>query len=92
MVRIVGGEEDAVTRAGERADFAHDLALVAEVEVRGRFVEHDELRLLRKRARQQDELALAAGDHRIGTRCEMGDPELVEHPAPPPSGRAPTAG
>src|SRR5262249_57643997 len=36
VVRIVGGEEGAVTRAGERADFAHDFALVAEVEVRGR--------------------------------------------------------
>src|SRR5262249_5314065 len=39
VVRIVSGEKDAVTRAGERADFAHDLALVAEVEVRGRFVD-----------------------------------------------------
>src|SRR5262245_32993371 len=71
VVRIVGGEENAVTRAGERADFAHDLALIAEVEVSGRFVEHDELRLLRKRARQQHELALAAGNHRIGARRKM---------------------
>src|SRR5262249_24402258 len=32
VVGIVGGEKDAVSRAGERADFAHDLALIAEVE------------------------------------------------------------
>src|SRR5499427_4326247 len=80
VVGIVGGEEDAVTRAGERADLAHDLALVAEVEVCGRLVEHDELRLLRKRARQQHELALAARDHRIGPQRKMRDTELVEHP------------
>src|SRR5262249_2396529 len=44
----------------------------------GRLVEHDELRLLRQRARQQHELALAAGDHGVGPFLEMRDAELVE--------------
>src|SRR5262249_46418813 len=91
VVRIVGGEEDAVTRAGERADFAHDLALVAEVEVRGRFVEHDELRLLRKRARHA-----RAGARRRKSSYRGGAQDarcrIARAPAPPPSGRAPTAG
>ena len=64
--------------AGERADLAHHLALVAEVEARGRLVEHDELRLLRQRARQQHELALAAGDHGVGPLREMRDAESLE--------------
>ena len=54
--------------------------MIAEVEVRGRLVEHDELRLLRKRARQQHELALATRNHRVGARRKMRDAELVEHP------------
>ena len=60
MVRIVGGEQDAVTGAGEGADFAHDFALIAEIEARGRLVEHDELRLLCQSARQQHKLTFAA--------------------------------
>jgi hypothetical protein len=38
------------------------------------------LRLLRQRACQQDELALAARDHGVGSRCKLRDTELLEHP------------
>ena len=74
MVRIVGGEQHAVAGRRERADFAHHLALVAEVEAGGRLVEHDELRLLRQRSRQQHELPLAAGDHGVGPLLQMPMP------------------
>src|SRR2546423_1349633 len=63
----------------EIADLAHHPALVAEVETRGRFVQHDELRLLRQRACEQRELTLAAGDHGVRTVGEMRDAETLEH-------------
>src|SRR5215467_5630318 len=71
------GEEHAVAGARKRADLAHDLALVAEVEARGRLVEHDELRLLRQRARKQHELAFAARDHSVGPLREVNDAEAL---------------
>src|SRR5215468_8487179 len=46
VVRIMRCEKDTVPRCDERADFAHHLALIAEVQTRGRLVEHDEPRLL----------------------------------------------
>src|SRR5215831_17285736 len=78
VVRIMGCEKDAVSRCSERADFAHDFALIAEVQARGGLVEHDEPRLLSERTGQQHELALAAGDHGIGPLLEMRDAEPVE--------------
>ena len=45
---------------------AHDFALVAEIEARGRLVEDDDARLLRQRPGDEGELPLAAGDQRVG--------------------------
>src|SRR5215471_15693036 len=90
MVRIMGCEKDTVSRCGERADFAHYLALIAEVQARGRLVEHDESRLLSERTGEEHELALAAGDHRVGSLLEMRDAKPVEgarHNDVVPSGR-----
>src|SRR5688572_19830162 len=42
LVRVVGSEDDAEPLRRQSADLSHDLALVAEVEARGRFVENDE--------------------------------------------------
>ncbi len=92
VVRIVRGEQHAVAGRGERADFPHHLALVAEVEARGRLVEHHELRLLRERAGQQHELALAARDHGVGALREMRNAELLERARRHRRGRAPTDG
>ena len=52
VVRIMRCEKDTVSRRGERADFAHHLALIAKVQTRGRLVEHDEPRLLSERTSQ----------------------------------------
>src|SRR5580704_10022577 len=78
MIGIMRREQDAVARRRQCADFAHDLALIAEVEARGRLVEHDETRLLRQRAGEQYELPLAARDHRVGPRAQMRDAEAFE--------------
>src|SRR3977135_3073840 len=78
MVRVVRGEQDAMTGSSERANLAHHLALIAEVEARGGLVEHDELRLLRQRAGKQDKLTFAAGNHGVGALRQMGDAELPE--------------
>src|SRR5262245_15897811 len=72
------GKEDAVAGGRERADLAHHLALVAEVEARGRLVEHDELRLLSKRACEQNELTLAARNHGVRPVAQMLDAEAYE--------------
>src|SRR5437762_895731 len=71
-------EQDTMAGSCECLDLSHDLALVAEVKAGGRFIEHDELRLLRKRAREQHELPLAAGNHGIGAVTQMADIELAE--------------
>src|SRR6516225_1410818 len=47
VVGIMRGEQHAVPGGCERADLAHHLALVPEIEAGGRLVEHDESRLLR---------------------------------------------
>src|SRR4051794_16938501 len=78
VVGIVRGEQHAVAGSRERTDLAHDLALVAEVEARGRLVEHDELRLLGERAGEQHELALATGDHGVGALGKVIDAEANE--------------
>src|ERR1700722_8488655 len=67
-----------MARGGQCPDFAHHLALVAEVEARGWLVEHDELRLLRQRAGEQHELPLAAGDHRVRPLPQMRDAEPLK--------------
>src|SRR3984957_1289834 len=76
---IMRREQNAMARGGQCADFTHHLALVAEIEARGRLVEHDELRLLRQCAGEQHELPLAAGGHRVGTLPQMRDAEPLEH-------------
>jgi hypothetical protein len=58
MVRIVGGAQHSVSRGGQRLDLAHHLALVAEVEIGGRLVEHDELGLLRRHVRFRERVSL----------------------------------
>ena len=47
-----------------------DLGLVAEVEVRRRLVEQEDGGVLRERARQEDALALAAGERVEASRLE----------------------
>jgi hypothetical protein len=78
MIGIVRREQHAQPALRQGADFAHDLALIAEVEACRRLVEHDETRFLCQRAGEQDELALAARDLRIGARREMRDAEARE--------------
>ena len=52
---------------------------IAEVEARGRLVHDDDARLLRQRAGDQDELALAAGDAGRSPLCASAAmPRLVE--------------
>ena len=78
MVRIVRRERNRKPVRGKSADLAQDLALVAEVEACGRFVEEDGARLLRQRPGDERELPLAAGNARIGPSSEMGDAEPCE--------------
>ena len=78
MVRVVRGEQNAVPGRLEREDFVHHPALVAEIEARGRLVEHDELRLLRQRAGEQHKLPLAAGQLRVGPLAQVRDAEARE--------------
>src|SRR5215831_18640600 len=78
VVWIMGGEKHAVPGFCQSTDLAHNFALVAEVKASGRFIEHDELRFLRQRACEQNQLAFATGDHGVGTICESIDAETLE--------------
>ena len=75
VIGIVGREQHAMAGCFEVPDFAHHLALIAEIEARGRLVEHDELRLLRQRAGEQHQLPLAARNHRVGPLPQVRDAE-----------------
>ena len=78
MVGIVGGQHDAEIVAREIADAREHQRLVAEVEARGRLVEHQDRRLLGERAGDQGKLALAAGNAGVVVRRELGDAEPGE--------------
>jgi hypothetical protein len=65
MIWIVRCEQDAMTRRCQISNFADYFTPVAEIQTRGRLVEYDELRFLRERSRQQDQLPFATGDHGI---------------------------
>ena len=78
VVRIVGREHDAVTFGREIADAAEHHRLVAEIEARGRLVHHQDRRFLGERARDQRELALAAGDAGVVVLGEIRDAEHRE--------------
>ena len=75
MVGIVGGKGHRGPCLREGAGLAHDLALIAEIEARRRLVEDHDPGLLRQGTSNQGELALAAGDHRIGSARQMRGPE-----------------
>ena len=92
MVRIMGGEEHAVSGFCQSANFVHYLPLIAEVEAGCRLIEHHELRLLCESARQQHKLPLTARDHGVRTIGESCDTETIEHGSMPPRGRARSAG
>ena len=74
--RVIGEvrrHQDADALRVEAQDETQEAVRVAEVEVRRWLVEDEELRLLRERRREQDELMLAARDVRIGLLREMSD-------------------
>ena len=64
--------------AREVADASQHQRLVAEIEARGRLVEHQDRRLLGERAGDQGELALAAGNAGVVVRRKVGDAEPGE--------------
>jgi hypothetical protein len=67
---IVGDDDDrAVLGLGDVVEELDDFVAVARVEVRGRFVGEDELRVVGKGAGDGDALALAARE-RLGLRPE----------------------
>ena len=78
VIRIVGREHDAVVLAREIADAAEHHRLIAEIEARGRLVHHQDRRFLRERARNQGELALAAGDAGVVVVLQLADAERGE--------------
>lgn len=79
VVRVVGREQNAEARLGQRFDFAQHLSLIAEIERSGRLVKHDEARLLREGSRKQHELPLAAGNLGVGTLRQMRDAKAIQH-------------
>src|SRR6266545_4675135 len=63
QVEIVGDDENAQSLVPvETSQERHTLRLVAQVEMRGGLVEHEESRLLGERPREDDALALASGE------------------------------
>src|SRR5262245_46295213 len=62
----------------QRTDLTHDLALIAEVQTGGGLIEDDELRFLRQRAREQNQLPFTAGNHGVGTARESPDTESLK--------------
>ena len=81
LVGIVGRERDGQAVIRKAPDLAHDLSLIAEIEIRRRFVEKDDTRLLRQRSRDQGKLPLAAGNHGVGAAGEMGYAKPVDRVA-----------
>ena len=60
---------------GEARDLAEHAHLVAEIEVGGGLVHHQDARLLRERAGDQGELPLAAAECGVGPVGEVADAE-----------------
>src|SRR5579883_1841162 len=75
VVGVVRREHDGDAGAGEGRDLAQDTHLIAEIERRGGLVHDQDARLLRQRAGDQHELALAAADLGIDALLEMLDAE-----------------
>lgn len=71
MIGEVRRHQDADALRMKSLHKMEEAVRVAEVEVCCRLVEDEELRLLRERRREQDELTLAARDVRIGLLREM---------------------
>src|SRR5262249_3837998 len=78
MVRVVGGEQNAVARFCECSNLPHHLSLITEVKVGGWLVEHDELGFLCEGARKQNQLSFSTGDHGVRPRGKSGDPKAFE--------------
>ena len=65
-------------RRMNRAQQIHDVAAVGGVQVAGRLVGEDDLRIIRERARQRDALLLAAGKLRRIVVRAAGQSDLLE--------------
>ncbi len=63
---------------GQPLDLVHQLSLIAEVEAGGRLVQDNELRILRERTGEENELPLTARDHRVGPFGQVRDSEALE--------------
>src|SRR5215831_14774140 len=72
-------EQHALARRAKRPDLSHYPPLIPKIEARRRLIQHDELRLLRQRTRQEGKLSLATGNLRVGAIGKMRDPETLEH-------------
>src|SRR5215472_6530680 len=78
MVRVVGGEQNAVARFCECSNLVHHLSLIAEVKAGGWLVEHDELGFLCEGARKQNQLSFSTGDHGVRPRGKSCDSKAFE--------------
>src|SRR5215472_16829242 len=78
MVRVVGGEQNAVARFCECSNLPHHLSLIAEVKVGGWLVEHDELGFLCEGARKQNQLSFSTGDHGVRPRGKSCDAKAFD--------------
>ena len=73
VIRIVGREDDGQPARGQRADGGEHPDLVAEVEIGGGLVEHEDAGLLGDGARDERELALAATQLSVEPGGESAD-------------------
>src|SRR5215831_3238535 len=79
LVGVMRREQHALARRAKRPDLSHHPPLIAKIEARGRLIQHDELRLLRQRTRQEGKLSLATGNLGVRTISQMRDPKTLEH-------------
>ncbi len=81
LIGIVGREDDPEAALAQGAHAIEHQEAIAEIEARCRLVHHQERRILRQGARNQAELALAAGDAICFAVGKVEDAQLVERSA-----------
>ncbi len=75
MAGIMAGHDHRQSLVGQRADQFQCPGLISKIEMRRRFVENQQCRLLRQRAGHQHQLALSTAEFRVQPLGQMGDPQ-----------------
>src|SRR6266404_5763235 len=76
---MVSHEDDSNSRLGQRAHRFAKTVLRENIEAVARLIEHQRLRIVHERARDQNPLRLAGRHFRDGAVCEMWDSKPLEH-------------